>query len=158
TLPVATSSTYRSAAFSSAGRSAWPATPRLVQEWGDARTRVASGKKGRAHQNEPANVSGANRPVALPPPSQTATARPPGLNRAPRVFVTMRRGGVCAARAALVGGGGARPFGPLGMHRHGQRGPDPVVALRQFLAPAVGQGRCAVASFFRPRRLCRLVV
>ncbi len=66
------------------------------------------------------------------------------------------------ALPALVVGGGHQALRlggvsrPLDVDGDGQRGPGRFVALRQLLAPPVGQGRLAVEALFRTRRLGRV--
>src|SRR5262249_53961321 len=85
-------------------------------------------------------------------------------NRRPRrqeaqALVVLRPGRRRAhpALPALVVGGGDPPFAALGMNRDRQRRPHLLVALRQFLARAVGQGRGAVTTLLGCRGPCHFL-
>src|SRR5262245_46551587 len=65
------------------------------------------------------------------------------------IVLLPRRRRTYPALPTLVVGNGNQLFRASRMNRHRQRGPHLLVALRQFSAGAVGQGRGAVLSLFQ---------
>src|SRR4029077_17847141 len=62
------------------------------------------------------------------------------------------------ALPALIVGRGDQAFSAARVNRDRQRCPHLLVALRQFLAPAVGQGRGAIQPLLECRGLCHFLV